>query len=340
KHIHLLDEGIRVDELAGISRAVNQLLISAKKRIIVEQQIAQKTQHLTNNFRMIFELSKNALAVTDERLRLESSNPRFAELVSHLHNVDTLIGSDKWLECTADDAESLRQTMLSSTVLNTPVTTEIELTAKLDTEIVHSFYNLTFIKAADDYGGLTILVFISDITEHHRKLLESEYEANHDGLTKLLNRAAATKKIRYLLSSDDEERFDVAIVMIDLDGFKSINDELGHDAGDAILRSVSRRISRVVSNVDVVCRWGGDEFLVALRGLGMAEASAKSNAILSEIQRPVKIMDGVERSVGASIGLSLSSESVRDFGSLFDQADKAMYQIKKSGKASVLVYSR
>lgn len=337
--VDILWEAYRKDEIGQILKVINTLLVNAKKQIIVEKQLSRKTQQLTNNFKMIFELSTNSLAVTDDQLRLKYYNPKFEQLVSFTQDITSLINTSGWVNCISNDSASVYDLILQTTEKNIPVTTEIEFSHNDGSQIVNRFFNLTFTKTEDSHDNTTILIFISDVTDQRRKLQESEYEASHDNLTKLLNRRAATKKIRYTLSERDFDDENLALLVIDLDGFKEVNDTLGHDAGDIVLRKISTRVSRILRKTDIVCRWGGDEFLIALPDITLATATATANKILEEIKKPIAIND-INRSVGASIGLAITQDGMNDFSSLFDSADKAMYNVKKTGKSAVLVYSR
>ena len=336
----LIQEGLRTDEIGIIGRTINMMLVNAKKQIVSEKILTKRTEELSKNFKLVFELSKNYLAVTDKHLNLKSYNPRFSELILKSSGEDVVLGSDCWLDHVSENPEKTRNFILSNNEFNEPFTTEIECSYAERDEQIHGFFNLTFVKSAGENGEATILIFINDITEHRRVLLETEYQATHDNLTGLYNRLAATRKIRYLLSSqaDDEN---VAIIFVDLDGFKQINDEFGHDAGDKVLKIVAKRLKSSIRKSDLACRWGGDEFLIALDNVTLNQASSLATNILTRIVEPISFNESSEltKSVGASIGLAISTHEIHDFSTLFDLADKAMYKVKKSGKNAVLVHS-
>jgi diguanylate cyclase (GGDEF)-like protein len=338
KNIDLLEEALRGDEIGEISKVINRLLINAQKQIVIEQQLGLKTEQLTRDFKLIFELSKNALAVTNEQLQLHSYNPRFAQLVNYSKDIKTLVGTSDWLDCISDKYEDLKKIILNHSEFNKPHTVEIEVNYHNGAELVHNFFSLTFIKASDRDDSFNILIFVNDVTDQRMRLLETEYAANHDNLTKLLNRGAATQKIRYQLTESDWAENKVAIMVIDLDGFKSVNDEYGHDAGDEVLRKTSSRLQKSLRKSDIISRWGGDEFLVSVADVNQASAINMANKILASLSEPIDYQ-GIELKIGASIGVALASDKVSDFQSLFDRADQAMYKVKKSGKSAVMLYS-
>lgn len=185
-----------------------------------------------------------------------------------------------------------------------------------------------------------VLVFINDMTEHRKQLLVSEYNASHDNLTQLLNRRAAMEEIENLIEALTSEK-GMALLMVDLDGFKEVNDEHGHEAGDKILQVVSQRLATATRKSDIVSRWGGDEFLIALNDVSVSEAKAIADKILETILQPIKIHDGKKiEDVGASIGMVMYQDCQSDFSDWFDLADKTMYKVKQEGRRAVLVYEK
>jgi diguanylate cyclase (GGDEF)-like protein len=182
-------------------------------------------------------------------------------------------------------------------------------------------------------------------TERARQL--SEHYSNHDALTGLANRKAFEQRVASLLSNGHDNHKDIAVLFIDLDGFKPVNDQHGHAIGDKVLQVVGQRISANLSRDDQVARIGGDEFVVALHldnerfqrhdcaklALSVAERLAQ------EIARPMTIQSvpegkTVQLSVGASIGVSLASLHAKNPALLIGIADQAMYQAKRAGKGS------
>jgi diguanylate cyclase (GGDEF)-like protein len=180
-------------------------------------------------------------------------------------------------------------------------------------------------------------------TERARQL--SEHFSNHDALTGLANRKAFEQQVGSLLSASQGAGHDGAILFIDLDGFKPINDRYGHAVGDKVLQVIGQRISACVSRSDLVARIGGDEFVVALclkRDLSIENRAAKlalkiAQRLVLEISQPMTVQSelethSVEVTVGASIGVSLASMHTKNPALLISMADQAMYQAKRSGK--------
>jgi len=181
---------------------------------------------------------------------------------------------------------------------------------------------------------------IKDITD--RKNLERELEnrALHDYLTGLPNRALFTDRLEHALHRASRAGRRIAMIYIDLDRFKPVNDRAGHAAGDELLREVGSRLRTVVRQGDTVARLGGDEFAVLLESMRTeAEATNTAARIVNLIRKPCFVA-GAEFQVGASAGVAISNEDTEDPEDLVRQADMAMYEAKRSGGFQYQLYSR
>lgn len=167
-----------------------------------------------------------------------------------------------------------------------------------------------------------------------RKRLEKDllYLAEHDVLTGLANKLVAEDTLRFAMQQSKIHQSMVAIIYLDLDYFKDVNDTLGHDKGDLLLQEVARRLQSVSRETDLVARFGGDEFAVVLPGIQTKEnIDSIAQKILDVIMLPFSI-DGKELHVTASIGVSIYPYDGDDVSTLIRNADLAMYQAKKQGR--------
>ncbi|MET0817294.1 MAG: EAL domain-containing protein, partial [Solirubrobacteraceae bacterium] len=182
-----------------------------------------------------------------------------------------------------------------------------------------------------------------DVTERHRSEERLAHLAYHDALTGLPNRRNVEEQLGRDLARARREGDAVAVLYLDLDHFKLVNDSLGHDAGDNALREAAKRISGVVRAGDLVARLGGDEFVLVLPGLSAdvaeAEAAAEGAAakVLAALDVPLTVA-GEEFQLGASIGIALGPAQGQDAGALLRHADVAMYQAKRSGRSASVLY--
>ncbi len=202
----------------------------------------------------------------------------------------------------------------------------------------HQQVHMTNLQADADVAG--ILLTIHDLTD--RKALEQEltHHAFHDRLTGLPNRALFMDRLAHRLRASARSHEPVAIMFIDLDNFKVVNDSLGHEAGDSLLIKVAERLQTVLRPSDTVARLGGDEFTIMLDGAKTEEHSALlAERILGAFEAPVKVAER-EVFVTASIGIAIADQPNADVQGLLRDADTAMYRAKGHGKSKYVVFDR
>ncbi len=172
----------------------------------------------------------------------------------------------------------------------------------------------------------------SDITDRQSAEQRIEYLAYHDTLTGLPNRLLVQDRFEQAMAQAERSHRKVALVYLDLDNFKSINDTLGHAAGDEFLKEVARRLRSCVRDSDTISRQGGDEFLLVLRDLPDSEVVlAIVMKIMERLQEPLRI-DTQDLASSASLGVAIAPDDGRDFETLRKKADLAMYRSKESGR--------
>ena len=186
-----------------------------------------------------------------------------------------------------------------------------------------------------DGGGAlagAVMVF-HDVTEAQQSMLRMTHQATHDFLTDLPNRALLASRLTHELVLAARHGAGVAVLYLDLDNFKHVNDSLGHSAGDRLLGAVAQRLSECVRRSDTVSRFGGDEFVVLLRMTENAAhmAGVTAGKILAALAAPLMI-DGAVLHTSASIGISICPEDGADAESLVRNADTALYLAKAAGK--------
>ncbi|MBP9013587.1 MAG: EAL domain-containing protein [Smithella sp.] len=180
---------------------------------------------------------------------------------------------------------------------------------------------------------------IRDITERKRIEQELNHLATHDALTGLPNRLMFSQLLDHAIHSAQRYKKQLAVLFIDLDRFKTINDSLGHDAGDQLLKEIARRLRKSLRNVDVVGRLGGDEFIVLIEDLQeVKQLEIIAHKVLATVIKPMVLL-GEECRVTASIGISVFPKDGQDEQSLMKKADIAMYFAKEEGKNNFQFYS-
>jgi len=181
-------------------------------------------------------------------------------------------------------------------------------------------------------GAITHYVAVKeDISDRKDYEAQLEYLSTHDELTGLANRALLSDRLEQSIHYAQRSERQVAVLLLDLDRFKFINDSLGHDFGDRLLCEVARRLAESVREADTVARLGGDEFVLLLTEMaGTKDAGLVANKILRQLAEPYRL-DGREINLTASLGISLYPRDGLDVATLIRNADTAMYQSKRDG---------
>ncbi|TWI58677.1 response regulator receiver modulated diguanylate cyclase/phosphodiesterase with PAS/PAC sensor(s) [Pseudomonas duriflava] len=203
------------------------------------------------------------------------------------------------------------------------------------------FWNDIFISPIfNDKGELTHFIGVqSDITEQRRYEEELSYNASHDALTGLPNRALLEDRLRQGCQISQRYGRSLAVMYIDLDGFKPINDLYGHDLGDQILVEVAQRMGEQVRPGDTVARMGSDEFIVLLPDLAREEDALQvAERLITDIARPYHVQD-IELHITASIGITLSDGRIDQPNQLIQQADRALNKAKQEGRNNYQWYT-
>jgi diguanylate cyclase (GGDEF)-like protein/PAS domain S-box-containing protein len=191
------------------------------------------------------------------------------------------------------------------------------------------------------HGGIDEIVSVSrDISERRRAEEQIEYQAYHDALTGLPNQLLFRDRLTIALAHAKRQQKPLAVMFLDLDRFKLVNDTLGHSLGDELLRAVASRLRSVLREGDTIARMGGDEFTVLLGDLRTADDAAKTaQKLLDTVVQPVRI-EGHELYVTTSIGIALYPNDGDTAEALLKNADTAMYRAKDAGRSSYRLCTR
>lgn len=199
--------------------------------------------------------------------------------------------------------------------------------------------NATIIKdAKDNISGLVLVLY--DVTERKRYEEKLRHNAIHDHLTELPNRSLFFDRFNMALAQVQRDAHRLAVLMLDLDEFKKVNDTHGHNAGDRLLQSVSSRLIHMFRKSDTIARLGGDEFVLLLPEIPAIDVARNvADRVILSFQKPFEF-DNLKISITASVGISVYPEDGNDADTLIKSADIAMYRAKADGRNRYHVYSR
>jgi len=326
---HLAIEPGEYDELIDLSEELRFLINALRRDLNHNRNLTSKLMG------KVFENAGEGVIITAPDTSIISVNKAFSEVTGY--SAEEVIGKKPdMLQSGRQDAE-FYQRMWEELDNYGQWQGEIWNRNKRG-EIYLEWLSIAAVK--DDEGNLSHFVGIfSDITSEKENEERLEHLAHYDQLTGLPNRILFNDRLKQALALARRARNQVAVMFLDLDGFKAINDSLGHAAGDELLAQVAQRLSKCLRESDTVARFGGDEFTVVLPEIDGAESVAKiARKITEEVARPYDL-DGIEASVTTSLGVSLYPADGQQPHTLVHKADNAMYHAKRHGKNHHEFYS-
>ncbi len=190
------------------------------------------------------------------------------------------------------------------------------------------------------HGGRELIQFsLRDVTEQKLTEAENWRRANFDALTGLTNRSLCRDRLERAIVQAQRSGGRVGVLFVDLDGFKGVNDTLGHASGDDLLKEAAKRLGRCVREQDTVARFGGDEFLVVAQNLAeRSDLLRVADQILGALNQPF-MLAGASRQISCSVGISVYPDDAKTADRLIDHSDKAMYRAKRMGKNQFRFYA-
>jgi len=283
----------------------------------------------------VFDNSAEAIIVTDAHSNILSVNNSFTKMTGY--TAEEVVGKNpRILSAKVHDSEFYK--LMWTAVDNTGLWQGEIWNRRKNGEVYPTWLTISAVR--DAKGKITNYVGISqDITSRKETEERLNHLANHDALTGLPNRTLFSDRLNNALARGKRYGQNLAILFLDLDRFKVINDTLGHDVGDLLLQNLALRLSQSLRGADTVARWGGDEFIVLLGEIHTSQdAAAAARRILNLFSDPF-ILGGQEIFVTASIGISIYPKDGDDAQMLLSNADTAMYRAKEQGKNNYQFYT-
>lgn len=295
-------------------------------REITERKKIEAKLRLSGN---VFDNTLDAICITDADTRLMDVNPAFVK--SCQCSRDQILGQP---------LKAVRSVFMDTTQ-SLPIWTAVQQQGHWSGEILNRAPSgelepnwLTLSCIRDEEGAIVNYVGVfSNVSWLIKFKNNLEHLANHDVLTGLPNRLLLSDRLEIALAQADRTGQQLAVCFLDLDGFKQVNDSLGHDAGDILLKEIAKRLTHIVRGNDSVARLGGDEFVLLLGALGTSlDCNRVLDEVLSQVSQPVQIGSQQAR-VTASIGVAIYPRDGADAQTLLRLADTAMYEAKSFGRS-------
>ena len=284
----------------------------------------------------VFEHTREGIMVTDSASRILSVNRAFSDIT--LYEPAEVIGkTPNLLESGRHDAHFFHNMWRS---LETEGYWQSEIwNRRKNGDIYPQLLSISVIKDRDGQVQNYVGIF-ADITNLKASEARLEFLAHHDPLTTLPNRLRLISNLEHAIQVAQRESKQLALLMLDLDRFKDVNDSFGHLAGDELLQHIAKRLTRRLRGADTVARLGGDEFTILLEDISQeSDASRVADSIIKALEAPCKLANNVEVRIGVSVGISLYPNHGSTALELLQHADAALYQAKAAGKGCYRYFS-
>lgn len=283
----------------------------------------------------VFEDSGECIVITDRDERIVSVNKAFTEVTGY--SAEEVLGkTPRVMHSGRQDREFYRR--MWQTLGDTGYWCGEIWDRRKNGEQYPKWLSISAVKDANNvvthYTGI-----FSDITERKKAEAQIEFLAYHDALTKLPNRLLVREHLEMAMTHAERARNKAAVLFLDLDNFKTINDSFGHAVGDALLIEVAKRLGECTRDADTISRQGGDEFLIVLSNVADTEAiTLVAEKILEQLEENFKI-GSHEISTSLSLGISVYPDDSEDIDTLLQLADTAMYHAKAAGRNAYRFYT-
>lgn len=293
--------------------------VTERYKLEVLQRLAQS----------VFDTAGEAIVVSDADNRIVAVNPAFSRITGYLPA--EVMGKNPALLASGQHDKTFYRNMWQCLLQDDRWEGEIRNRRK-DGELFVEWLKIALVRDEDGKPQRFVAMF-SDVTEKKRQEDEVWHQANFDGLTGLPNRRLLDDRLDRALAQAARRHTVVAVLYIDLDHFKPVNDVHGHGAGDDLLRQVAQRLRNALRDEDTVARVGGDEFVAVLPDLSATDAAGRTaEKVIAAISAPYRIWENYVE-ISASIGIALYPRDAEDSIALIEKADGALYRAKQTGRS-------
>jgi diguanylate cyclase (GGDEF)-like protein/PAS domain S-box-containing protein len=317
------------DELGSLVININKILALLTTKLSTQQVLRKRVEFAEKKLRNIFESTSAGLFLLDKDGKILTCTPTLLKILGYEDNHLIAINGQDFATLFFKEPTQFQHMMQNALEMEQLEAQDLML--HNDTKEHPLWVHCLVSKIVDAFGVTRFEGVVFDISKRVASEKAMHYEANHDGLTGLLRRnAAELHTAKHLASAKSASTI---VLLLDLDGFKAANDTYGHDVGDIVLIQTARRLESCVRHNDIVCRLGGDEFLIILFNCDpISTGFSIAEEIIVAIKKPVVINTNVSVNIGVSIGIALFPMHGNNVETLIKSADEAMYEVKRKGK--------
>ncbi|WP_018123479.1 GGDEF domain-containing response regulator [Desulfovibrio oxyclinae] len=329
-----VDYLFRPVDVQALKSKVNIFLELHRQKKLLEKEIEEhrrteeKLRRAEEKYRSIFERAVEGIFRSTVDGRFLEANPALVKLLGY-ESLDELLSVENRADSIMVDRQQRR--LYLENIRRDGVVTNYEFQAmRRNGQIIWCSESSRLVR--DEDGNETIVGVVEDVTARKKEEKELQVLATMDSLTRIPNRHVFFDRLEHAINSAQRYDTRLAVLFVDLDDFKSINDSNGHQTGDVVLRLVAERIQKRIRAADTLARIGGDEFGILLERLEDSGHAGDVAAGLIEIVSRPYIIAGREFHVGATVGISVYPEDGDDPATLLGKADEAMYGCKRRGE--------
>jgi len=320
------------DEIGRMASAFNALAESLQQSV---NQVKEGQDRLRLSAQ-VFVNSAEAIVITDINNNIMQVNKAFTDITGY--TAEEVIGKNPRILKSGQQGQDFYREMWRI-LLETGCWQGEIMDRRKSGDIYPKWLSIAVVR--NEQGEVTnYIALFSDITERRASFDRIQHLAHYDALTHLANRTLLNDHIELTIAGAKRNRSRFAIVFLDLDRFKSVNDTMGHHVGDALLQAVAERLQKCVRESDTVARLGGDEFVILLSNINdERDVAVVAQKVIDVLGKPF-MLGNYEANIGASIGISLYPEHGNDRFSLLKHADAAMYLAKEKGRNNFQFFSQ
>lgn len=337
-------KGHEHNDIGNLVVDINKLLLSARDTIELERLLREQVEAMEKHFRLIFERASAGIFLLDKNFYLRSSNRAFQKIIGIAEKERRQNKKNIYLPDLFGDSNYVSQLLKEIISNHKQVACDLRLNQAREGEErwLHCLFSVVL--SEDHYNNneaeIMIEGLVIDVTERTFQMERILYESEHDPLTHLFNRRAGDQLLEFMLEKAKRSSEQLVLLLIDLDGFKEVNDNFGHEAGDKVLIEVANRLKATIRKEDILIRLGGDEFVIAfnLAGESRDEIDHFVDNLFGRFETEIQLEDANSVSIGSSIGIAVFPQDGETIEALMANADSAMYQAKREGKNRALYY--